>query len=347
MADDWPFLHLNIISPPSIDRINDEQELSLLPFDSSHLEAWTNINFQFDEPPIVRFDSNSQTTTNLNINPTSSSANSDPRLPPSSSPATSEKNSNSNSVLSNPFQSPSQLQFQLTNDHAVSTLLENHNILTNTHELTYLAQSSNQPTLDSSIDNLISSNHQNIIQPISVDTHNGKPAVTHNPNKSTPHPSHHNCDKSSSPNNNNSNPSSNEDDDANRLAHDEDKRRRNTLASARFRMKKKMKEQEIERVAREMRERVADLEKQVDSLTQENKWLRGLIVDSTASKLVTVQAQDNAELTQLESSSGKRARPTLNLTGDSMHLPAQYQKRPRLSSSATSATTTSKNSIGF
>lgn len=36
-------------------------------------------------------------------------------------------------------------------------------------------------------------------------------------------------------------------------------------------MKKKMKEQEIERVAREMRERVADLEKQVDSLTQENK----------------------------------------------------------------------------
>jgi len=350
MADDWPFLHLNIISPPSIDRINDEQELSLLPFDSSHLEAWTNINFQFDESPIVRFDNNSQTTSNLNINPTSSSSNSDPRLPPSSSSATSENKSSSNSVLSNPFQSPSELPFQLTNDHAVCTLLESHSVLTNAHELSYLSQSSNQPGLDHSIDNLVSSNHQTIVQPISVDTHNGKPAVTSNPNKSAPHhqhSSHHNCDKSSSPNNNNSNPSGNEDDDANRLAHDEDKRRRNTLASARFRMKKKMKEQEIERTAREMRERVADLEKQVDSLTQENKWLRGLIVDSTASKLVTVQAQDNAESNQLESSSVKRARPTLNTTSDSIHVPAQYQKRPRLSSSATSATTNSKNSIGF
>jgi hypothetical protein len=36
-------------------------------------------------------------------------------------------------------------------------------------------------------------------------------------------------------------------------------------------MKKKMKEQEIERTAREMRERVSELEKQVDSLKQENK----------------------------------------------------------------------------
>ncbi|KAI9611711.1 hypothetical protein KEM48_004453 [Puccinia striiformis f. sp. tritici PST-130] len=63
MADDWPFLHLNIISPPAINRLgsNEEQELSLLPFDSSHLEGLVNINFQFDEPPV---DSITTTTTN-------------------------------------------------------------------------------------------------------------------------------------------------------------------------------------------------------------------------------------------------------------------------------------------
>jgi hypothetical protein len=43
------------------------------------------------------------------------------------------------------------------------------------------------------------------------------------------------------------------------------------IFAARFRMKKKMKEQEIERTAKEMRERVSELEKQVDSLKQENK----------------------------------------------------------------------------
>ncbi|KPV76371.1 uncharacterized protein RHOBADRAFT_6700, partial [Rhodotorula graminis WP1] len=58
----------------------------------------------------------------------------------------------------------------------------------------------------------------------------------------------------------------------------EDKRRRNTAASARFRVKKKQREQELEQTAKELRERVAGLEKEVDTLKTENGWLRSLVV---------------------------------------------------------------------
>jgi len=69
------------------------------------------------------------------------------------------------------------------------------------------------------------------------------------------------------------------DEDLNRLAIEEDKRRRNTAASARFRVKKKQREQALEMEAKELRERVAVLEKEVDTLKTENGWLRGLITD--------------------------------------------------------------------
>ncbi|GAA6038927.1 hypothetical protein JCM8097_000578 [Rhodosporidiobolus ruineniae] len=64
----------------------------------------------------------------------------------------------------------------------------------------------------------------------------------------------------------------------NALAIEEDKRRRNTAASARFRVKKKQREQALEQTAKELRDRVAALEKEVDTLRTENGWLRGLIV---------------------------------------------------------------------
>ncbi|GAA5967348.1 hypothetical protein JCM11641_000520 [Rhodosporidiobolus odoratus] len=67
----------------------------------------------------------------------------------------------------------------------------------------------------------------------------------------------------------------------NSLAIEEDKRRRNTAASARFRVKKKQREQALEQTAKELRERVAGLEKEVETLRTENGWLRGLIVDKT------------------------------------------------------------------
>ncbi|KAK8208902.1 hypothetical protein BKA81DRAFT_280546, partial [Phyllosticta paracitricarpa] len=57
----------------------------------------------------------------------------------------------------------------------------------------------------------------------------------------------------------------------------EDKRRRNTAASARFRIKKKQREQQLEKTAKEMTEKVSSLESRIAQLQMENKWLKGLI----------------------------------------------------------------------
>lgn len=74
-------------------------------------------------------------------------------------------------------------------------------------------------------------------------------------------------------------------DDISRLAAEEDKRRRNTAASARFRIKKKQREQALERTARELTDRVTELQSKVSQLEMENKWLKNLIVgrDSSSS----------------------------------------------------------------
>ena len=64
-----------------------------------------------------------------------------------------------------------------------------------------------------------------------------------------------------------------------RLAAEEDKRRRNTAASARFRIKKKQRDQALERQAKETAERVGELEKKITQLELENRWLRNLLVE--------------------------------------------------------------------
>lgn len=69
-----------------------------------------------------------------------------------------------------------------------------------------------------------------------------------------------------------------------RLAAEEDKRRRNTAASARFRIKKKQKEQQLEKTAREMTDRVQVLEQRIQTLEMENKWLKNLIVEKNGGK---------------------------------------------------------------
>ncbi|KAJ1657668.1 hypothetical protein IWQ61_002962 [Dispira simplex] len=63
------------------------------------------------------------------------------------------------------------------------------------------------------------------------------------------------------------------------LVGEEDKRRRNTAASARFRAKKKLREQAMERTAREMTAKAEALEQRVKELETEVKWLRGLVVE--------------------------------------------------------------------
>jgi len=67
--------------------------------------------------------------------------------------------------------------------------------------------------------------------------------------------------------------------DASRLAAEEDKRKRNTAASARFRIKKKQREQALEKSAKEMTEKVTALEGRISALETENKWLKSLVTE--------------------------------------------------------------------
>ncbi|KAF1986597.1 hypothetical protein K402DRAFT_421067 [Aulographum hederae CBS 113979] len=66
-------------------------------------------------------------------------------------------------------------------------------------------------------------------------------------------------------------------DEAARMAAEEDKRRRNTAASARFRVKKKQKEQQLEKTAKEMTAKVDALQVRIDELEKENTWLKALV----------------------------------------------------------------------
>mmetsp|Transcript_9268 Transcript_9268/g.9173 ORF Transcript_9268/g.9173 Transcript_9268/m.9173 type:complete len:190 (+) Transcript_9268:68-637(+) len=64
----------------------------------------------------------------------------------------------------------------------------------------------------------------------------------------------------------------------------EDKRKRNTAASARFRIKKKMKEQQMQQKSKELQDRVIGLEKKLKTLEMENKCLKNLIVKQNEQK---------------------------------------------------------------
>lgn len=68
-------------------------------------------------------------------------------------------------------------------------------------------------------------------------------------------------------------------DDKSRMAADEDKRRRNTAASARFRVKKKQREQALERTLKDTNDKNAKLEARISQLEMENKWLKELITE--------------------------------------------------------------------
>jgi len=61
----------------------------------------------------------------------------------------------------------------------------------------------------------------------------------------------------------------------------EDKRRRNTAASARFRLKKKEREVALETKSKELELRVSELERECEGLRRENGWLKGLVVGVT------------------------------------------------------------------
>ncbi|EMR70361.1 putative regulatory protein cys-3 protein [Eutypa lata UCREL1] len=78
-----------------------------------------------------------------------------------------------------------------------------------------------------------------------------------------------------------------------RLAAEEDKRRRNTAASARFRVKKKAREQALEKSQKELNDKVTTLETRIQTLETENKWLRELVMEKNggSEKVVTALLQ--------------------------------------------------------
>ncbi|KAL1738640.1 hypothetical protein HDZ31DRAFT_16016, partial [Schizophyllum fasciatum] len=57
----------------------------------------------------------------------------------------------------------------------------------------------------------------------------------------------------------------------------EEKRRRNTAASARFRIKKKQKTLNLERSVADLTGRAEELEKEAADLRRENGWLREIV----------------------------------------------------------------------
>ncbi|KAL9019309.1 MAG: hypothetical protein Q9185_003387 [Variospora sp. 1 TL-2023] len=67
--------------------------------------------------------------------------------------------------------------------------------------------------------------------------------------------------------------------ESSRVAAEEDKRRRNTAASARFRVKKKQREQALEKTAKELNDRTAQLEQKIGQLQTQNEWLKNLITE--------------------------------------------------------------------
>lgn len=70
----------------------------------------------------------------------------------------------------------------------------------------------------------------------------------------------------------------------NKVTAEEDKRRRNTAASARFRIKKKLREQEMERNTKELQSKVQSLENKVMQLEMENRWLKNLVVEKNEAR---------------------------------------------------------------
>lgn len=90
----------------------------------------------------------------------------------------------------------------------------------------------------------------------------------------------------------NSLPSAADLEETSRMAAEEDKRRRNTAASARFRIKKKQREQALEKATKDMTDKLQALEGKVQQLEMENKWLKGLITDKNDGKAIETMPKE-------------------------------------------------------
>jgi hypothetical protein len=91
----------------------------------------------------------------------------------------------------------------------------------------------------------------------------------------------------------------------------DDKRRRNTAASARFRIKKKMREQALQNTACEMTEKAQRMEQRVHELEREIKWLKALVVEKNEARLEQLvrERPPNSTAFPLPSSSSSHSPP--------------------------------------
>jgi hypothetical protein len=74
------------------------------------------------------------------------------------------------------------------------------------------------------------------------------------------------------------------DDEAAHRAVEDDKRRRNTAASARFRVKKKQREQALEQKSKELEDQLTAFRNRIQELETENKWLKSLVLEKNENK---------------------------------------------------------------
>lgn len=96
---------------------------------------------------------------------------------------------------------------------------------------------------------------------------------------------------------------------------DHDKRRRNTAASARFRIKKRMQEQQMEQNLRELTQNSKALEQKVQQLEMENRLLRNLVIEKN-------HQRDAEEVEQLK----KRAKLSVEAEGKTPGAKTGHQK---------------------
>ncbi|KAL8930138.1 MAG: hypothetical protein Q9208_000755 [Pyrenodesmia sp. 3 TL-2023] len=102
-----------------------------------------------------------------------------------------------------------------------------------------------------------------------------------------------------------SDPKSGDYDESSRHAAEEDKRRRNTAASARFRVKKKQREQALEKTAKELNDKTAQLEHRIEQLQTQNEWLKNLITEKKGKDFLAEEWKAFKRRATSESESGE------------------------------------------
>ncbi|KXN83622.1 Cytochrome c oxidase assembly protein COX19 [Leucoagaricus sp. SymC.cos] len=84
----------------------------------------------------------------------------------------------------------------------------------------------------------------------------------------------------------------------------EEKRRRNTAASARFRIKKKQRTTNLERTVSDLSGRAEELEKEVTDLRRENSWLKEIVVLKGTRYAAAASTQQRMALSQAVKDAG-------------------------------------------